>query len=100
MITWKTNRSIGRNEPLKYIKERSEISSEDIVKERLDSHLIPTNELATGGYENIDGDEKKNKIKSDFDQFLNKRAALIVKAAIDLTEGKEITAERILSTIN
>ncbi len=100
LITWKTNRIIGRNEPLKYIKERSECSNEDVVKERLDSHLIPINELATGGYADIEGDEKVNKIKTDFNQFLKKRAVIIVKAAQELTDGKEITTEKILSLIN
>jgi len=41
LITWKTNRIIGRSDPLTYIKERSVWTNEEVVKIRLHSHLIP-----------------------------------------------------------
>jgi hypothetical protein len=97
LITWKTNRIIGRDDPLTYIKKRSEWTNKDILKERLDSHLIPIPELSTGEYSEISGDIRIEKIKNDFDKFMNKRAALIVAAAKELTEGKEIVATNILA---
>jgi len=98
LITWKTNRIIGRDDPLTYIKRRSEWTNEDVVKERLNSHLIPIPELSTGDYSEVSGDRRLEKIKNDFDKFMNKRAALIVVAAKELTEGREIVAANILST--
>lgn len=98
LITWKTNRIIGRDDPLTYIKKRSEWTNEDVVKERLNSHLIPIPELSTGEYSEVSGDRRLEKIKNDFDKFMNKRAALIVAAAKELTEGREIVAANILVT--
>lgn len=97
LITWKTNRIIGRDDPLTYIKKRSEWTNEDVMKERLNSHLIPISELSTGDYSEVSGDIRLEKIKNDFDKFINKRAALIVAAAKELTEGKEIVATNILA---
>ncbi len=96
LITWKTNRIIGRDDPLTYISKRSEWTNMDTVKERLATHLIPFQELSTGGYANVSGDTKLEKIKNDFDNFLNKRAKLMATAAQMLAEGKEITADKIL----
>ena len=97
LITWKTNRIIGRDDPLTYIKRRSEWTNEDVVKERLNSHLIPISELSTGEYSEISGNGKVEKIKNDFDKFMKKRASLIVAAANELTEGKEIVASNIIA---
>ncbi len=90
LITWKTNRIIGRTDPLTYIKERSEWTDEAIVEKRLRSHIIPVKELKTGGYENYTGEDKINKIKVDYENFLNQRAQRIVKAAYALANGEEI----------
>ena len=98
LITWKTNRIIGRDDPLTYITKRSEWTNEDVVKERLNSHLIPIAELSTGEYSEDYGDGRLDRIRNDFKQFMNKRAALIVSAAKELTEGKEIIAANILSS--
>jgi len=97
LITWKTNRIIGRDDPLTYIKKRSEWTNEDVVRERLNSHLIPIPELSTGDYSDVSGDMRLEKIKNDFDKFMNKRATLIVAAAKELTEGKDIVATNILA---
>ncbi|MCK9275043.1 MAG: hypothetical protein M0P57_08130 [Syntrophales bacterium] len=49
LISDKTNISIGRKDPLEYMKDRYKWTSEEIVSERLQSHLIPIHELANGG---------------------------------------------------
>lgn len=98
LISDSTNMSIGRKDPLQYLKERYKWASEEIVHERLNSHLIPVEELANGGYENIASEEeRKIKIQRDFDTFLRKRADLMACAAKQLTEGNYISSNEILN---
>jgi hypothetical protein len=97
LITNTTNRTIGRKEPLIYLKERYEWTTEDIVNQRLKSHVIPIQELSNGGYEYLSDEDKKVKIKKDFDQFLSKRAELIHKAARKLCEGEILTIQDIFN---
>ncbi|MFZ6050754.1 GmrSD restriction endonuclease domain-containing protein [Halocola ammonii] len=90
LITGKTNRVIGRKEPLTYLKERYDWASETIIKQRLQSHLIPVDELKAGDYEGLTIGEKAEKIKTDFNNFVQKRAQLISKAVYKLVEGEEV----------
>lgn len=69
LISDKTNISIGRKDPLTYLKDRYKWTSEDIVKERLRSHLIPIEELANGGYADLSEEQKVQKLKEDFKKF-------------------------------
>lgn len=101
LIADDTNLNIGRKDPLQYLKERYKWVSEEIVNERLNSHLIPITELANGGYENCSSEfEKIEKIKNDFDNFMRKRATLMAKAAEELTQGKNISSVEILKLSN
>jgi len=101
LISDDTNLNIGRKEPLKYLKDRYKWVSEDIVHERLNSHLIPVAELANGGYENcVDELERKEKINADFNKFISKRAALFAYVAEQLTQGKTISSSEIIKAIN
>lgn len=97
LISDKTNLVIGRKDPLEYMRDRYKWTSEQIVRERLQSHLIPIPELANGGYEGLDGDEKAEKLASDFDAFLQRRAALVMKAARLLADGHQVSAAELLS---
>lgn len=90
LIEDKTNMMIGRKDPLKYLTNRYEWTSQEIVKERLHSHLIPVQELANGGYENLTEEEKEVKLKDDFEKFLQKRAKLVMKAVELLSEGHQL----------
>lgn len=92
LINDKTNISIGRKDPLQYLKDRYEWTSEAIVRERLESHLIPIQELANGGYDGLSESAKAEKTKSDFNLFLKKRADLIIKAVSLLVEGHQLSA--------
>ena len=94
LITGKTNRDIGRKDPLVYLMERYKWADEDIVNSRLNSHLIPIKELSNGGYEGTE--QRIEKIKIDFASFVETRANLILKAMELLAEGKQITVETIL----
>ena len=99
LITDKTNLNISNKDPLSYLKDRYNCTSEDIVNERLQSHLIPLNELKCGDYEGLSGEEKVSKVKSDFAQFIAKRAAYVAKAVEVLAEGRDITAFKIIEYV-
>lgn len=95
LITDTTNISIGRKDPLEYLKDRYKWTSKAIVSERLQSHLIPIEELANGGYEGLSKGEKLEKLKQDFDAFIRQRAELVTKAVKCLSEGRQLSATEI-----
>ncbi len=95
LILDKTNFLIGRKDPLEYMKDRYEWTSEEIVNERLRSHLIPIHELANGGYEGLSEEQKFEKLKNDFDAFIKRRAELVLKAVRRLAEGHQLNATEI-----
>ena len=92
LISDKTNLNIGRKDPLQYLKDRYEWTTEEIVSERLQSHLVPIPELANGGYEGLAESERKEKIKIDFALFLRKRAELVINAVQLLAAGRQISS--------
>jgi hypothetical protein len=97
LITDSTNWDIGRKDPLVYLKDRYKWVSEEIVNDRLNSHLIPIRELANGGYQNCSSDEeRKQKITNDFNAFMKKRARFFTEAAKGLVEGKQISSTQII----
>jgi len=91
LISDKTNMSIGRKDPLVYMKDRYKWTSEDIVSERLQSHLIPVHELANGGYEQLSNEQKAEKMKADFDSFIRERAKIVMKAIHLLADGRQLS---------
>jgi hypothetical protein len=95
LISDKTNISIGRKDPLRYLTDRYQWTSENLVKERLQSHLIPVTELANGGYDNLNTDEKNTKIKNDFALFLRRRAELVVTAVKLLADGHQLNPREV-----
>ena len=95
LITDTTNISIGRKDPLEYLKDRYKWTSKAIVRERLQSHLIPIEELANGGYESLSKGKKLEKLKQDFDTFVRQRAELVTKAVKCLAEGRQLSATEI-----
>ncbi|HOU05534.1 MAG TPA: DUF262 domain-containing protein [Smithellaceae bacterium] len=98
LINDDTNWDIGRKDPLSYLKDRYKWASEDIVNERLNSHLIPVKELANGGYEACTTDsERLEKVKRDFDAFIRKRAQYFAYAAKQLTDGKYVSSVEIIN---
>lgn len=95
LVTWKTNRTIGNKEPLRYLKDRNEWADDQTVKQRLHSHLIPVSELATGGYGNLSHEDRVQKIQNDYEFFLNARAGLVATAARLLCSGSEIDVSQV-----
>ena len=53
LITWATNRRVGAKTPSQYIDERTKKASlgEGVVRQRLESHLIPYDALIADDYE-------------------------------------------------
>jgi hypothetical protein len=88
LITWKTNRMIGRKDPLEYLQERVQWADAAVVRERLKSHLISFDRLAAAHYAGLQGEALKTKLTQDFDRFLRARAALVVAAMKQLAEGQ------------
>ena len=88
LITWKTNRIIGRKDPLEYLNERVAAADAATVKERLRSHLISFDHLSTAHYVGLSGDELAKKLKEDFGQFLQNRATRVVAAMNKLVAGE------------
>ncbi len=66
LVTWKTNRTISAKEPEQYLAERREGTSlgEGEIRHRLNSHLIPYDEMIAGNY----------------DSFIAKRAEIVANA--------------------
>lgn len=90
-ITWKTNRIIGRKDPLEYLKDRAEWAGEESVRERMKSHLIDFDLLAKANYNGLVGQELTMKLKPDFEAFLRARAKLVQNAESELAQGKAVT---------
>jgi hypothetical protein len=93
LITWKTNRIIGRKDPLDYLKERVQWADESVVRDRLKSHLISFDLLSKAHYADLDGDVFKKKLADDFAEFLRDRANLVVSAINALSEGNNPTLD-------
>lgn len=72
LVTWQTNRNISDKEPERYLAERLEGTplGEAEVRQRLASHLIPFDEMAT----------------SDYSQFLQERARRVREKMLKLCE--------------
>ena len=90
-ITWKTNRIIGRKDPLEYLQDRVEWAGEESVRERMKSHLIDFDLLAKASYKGLDGEQLAAKLKPDFETFLRVRAKLVHTAVTSLAQGKPVT---------
>jgi len=98
LITWKTNRIIGRKDPLDYLKERVQWADEGTVANRLKTHLVPYEALCNAHYQGLEGEEFKSKIKTDFDSFMQERAKLVSKAVIKLAAGEQPSIDSIWAT--
>lgn len=91
LITWNTNRNISAKEPLQYLRERAERSAlgEEEIRGRLATHLIPYNELAVGGYEEMtDRVAAQMRIQEDYERFIAARAELMLSAIRTLCDGR------------
>jgi len=97
LVTWKTNRSIGRKDPLEYLKDRVEWADEPTVHHRLRTHLLDYEELCLASYQvdgvKMEGEKFVAKLNEDFNAFLERRAKLVEVAAEHLANGDVLTLE-------
>ncbi len=92
LITWKTNRSIGRKDPLDYLKDRVDWAGEIEVSQRLKTHLLDYNTLAAACYADandkpLTGTELTGKLGPEFQRFLEARARCVAVTAAYLARG-------------
>jgi hypothetical protein len=102
LITWKTNRSIGRKDPLEYLKDRVDWSSEADVRQRLKTHLLGYDTLAAARY--VDESDKPlteealvAKLAPEFQAFLESRARCVALMAEQLSRGDIPAVDAIVS---
>ena len=101
LITDVTNRNlIRRKDPSLYVDERIDWSDKETIHHRIQTHIIPVNELMNGDYENLIGEEKSTKLKTDFEEFLKERAKLIYSAVELLADGQIIDFNKIMKNKN
>lgn len=84
-----TNWNIGKKEPLKYLAERCKLATEDEVRGRLASHLIPIEEVQCGGYDGMEPAARKKAVAKDYDAFVRSRAQLVQAKALELGGFKD-----------
>lgn len=102
LITWKTNRNIGRKDPLEYLKDRVDWSSEADVRQRLKSHLLDYDLLATARYvdeaeQPLVGEALKAKLAPEFQDFLEHRARCVEVTMSYLAGGDIPGCEEVLA---
>ncbi len=93
LITWQTNRLIGRKDPLDYLQARVALAEEADVRDRLKSHLISYDVLSRAHYSGLSGEALHDKLQADFTYFLRDRASLVLDAMARLTAGNAPTLE-------
>ncbi|HEX5337646.1 MAG TPA: hypothetical protein VFW53_04345, partial [Gallionella sp.] len=100
LVTWKTNRNIGRKDPLEYLQDRVDWSDEPTIRQRLKTHLLDYDQLAKATYERegmpMEGVEFVEVLKSDFAEFLAERAQLVELAAKHFADGKLLSLDELI----
>jgi len=91
LITWRTNRTISNKDPIAYLKERADNNAlgEEELRRRLRTHLIPYRWLAVG-YDGMSDEERRARVKNDYEAFLSARAEILAKAAQHACEGRTL----------
>ncbi|MGP5718186.1 GmrSD restriction endonuclease domain-containing protein [Glutamicibacter arilaitensis] len=87
LITWSTNRNISNKAPLQYLSDRVDRSDvgESAIRDRLASHLIPYDELASAGPYT---DDDKVRLTDDYQRFIRARAKLVLTRVLSLCNGQ------------
>jgi hypothetical protein len=100
LITWSTNRTISDKDPITYLKERANNCSlgEEEMKRRIKTHLIPYTQLAVG-YASMSDDDRRSRVKTDYEAFLSARAEILAKAAHRACDGKDMNLAELMNNI-
>jgi len=103
LVTWKTNRNIGRKDPLAYLRDRVEWCDEESVRLRLRTHLLDYEMLSKATYEQdgkpLVGADLESRLRADFDLFLEARAALVAATAKHLADGRVLSLDQLLAEV-
>jgi hypothetical protein len=86
---------ISAKEPLQYLRERVERAAghlgEQAIRERLDTHVVPYDALAVGGYDQItDPDQRAARIRAGYANFLQSRAKALLDPIGALCNGLDL----------
>ena len=95
LLTWKTNRMIGRKDPLDYLKERVDWADESTVSDRLKTHLVSYDLLSQARYHGLEGDDLKTRLETEFNEFMRHRAKLVHNAIGRLADGEQPSLDSI-----
>jgi len=91
LVAWHTNRNVAAKEPLKYLRERIDKAAlgEAEIRQRLRTHVVPFDPLNVGGYaDEPDAAARTDKIRRDYEVFLEQRAELVGQAIAALWRGE------------
>ncbi|MGM1018261.1 MAG: GmrSD restriction endonuclease domain-containing protein [Actinomycetota bacterium] len=91
LITWRTNRTIGRLDPIAYLTARAEAApAPESIEARLKSHLIPVAALREAGpYDpDLTGTALRDGVGPDFERFIWERAEAVSRAMLELCDGE------------
>ncbi len=100
LITWKTNRNIGRKDPLAYLQDRVNWSTEEDVRARLRTHLIDYETFSAAHYvdaagEPLKGEALRAKLAPEFDAFLSQRARAVAVFSQKVAAGEQPTLDSV-----
>ena len=94
LITWNTNRDIGAKDPVTYLRERTARSgltddlADEVIRHRLATHVVPYDDLAVGGYSEMTvSDVRRERLRADYQRFLEQRAELLLSPIEELCNG-------------
>jgi len=98
LVTWRTNRVISNRDPISYLRERAIGSAlgDEMLKQRLRTHLIPYDQLAVG-YAGMSDDQRRIRVDRDYRAFLLARAEIIARAAQRACEGRPLDPNELFS---
>lgn len=88
LIVTKTNRTIGRKDPIAYLRDRTSWTNEDEIRDRLRSHLVNFDSLNKGPYSGIPDANLREAVEPDYLCFIRERAESVKKLAELLADGE------------
>ncbi|RZU66032.1 uncharacterized protein DUF262 [Microterricola gilva] len=98
LITWRTNRTIGRLDPVRYLEARADgaIGNASEISRRLATHMVPYAELAAAGpYGHLEGEALREAVGSDLNVFLDERVKLVGGAMLLLCAGDRPSLDQV-----
>ncbi|WP_167133985.1 DUF262 domain-containing protein [Arthrobacter sedimenti] len=100
LITTSTNRTIGRKDPIRYLKDRVGWTTEEEINDRLRSHLVEFKLLSHRSYSTLSDSELRSAVEPDFRAFMRGRA-LAIRALVELlAAGEKPELHRVLPSLS